>query len=78
MGQGLLTMNLSHNGNMSTTNVVWKNLENSIKLSVVTVAATEAQLTEYYNTEYKILQELSAKTAKIIGGLNDIINKSSS
>ena len=62
---------------MSTTNVVWKNLENSIKRSVATVALTEAKLTEYYNTEYKILQELSAKAAKIIGGLDDIINKSS-
>ena len=62
---------------MSTTNVVWKNLENSIKLSVATVAVTEAQLTEYYNQEYKVLQELSVKAAKIIGGLNDIINKSS-
>lgn len=69
-------MNLSHNGSMSTTNVVWKNLEKSIKQSVDTVAKTEAQLTEYYNKEHKILQELIVKLDSLKGGLNDIIDTS--
>ena len=62
-------MNLSHNGTLSTTNIVWKNLENSIKLSVVVVDRTETRLTEYYNTEYKLLQELDAKAALVLGRL---------
>ena len=69
-------MNLSHNGNMSTTNIVWKNLEKSILASVASVATIEANLVDYYNTEFKLLQELSSKSNTILEGLHDIISKS--
>ena len=68
-------MNLSHNGNMSTTNVVWKNLEKSIKQSVASISITESQLQEYYNQEYNTLSNMRPKLNIILRGLNDFINK---
>lgn len=61
---------------MSTTNIVWKNLEKSILASVASVASIEANLVDYYNTEFKLLQELLSKSNTILEGLHDIISKS--
>lgn len=62
-------MNLSHNGTLATTNIVWKNLDNSIKLTISSINKIEANLLKYYNEEYKTLQELELKSAIVIRGL---------
>ena len=58
-------MNLSHNGTLSTTNVVWKNLSNAIKTSTITFNEIENQLIDYYNDEFRLIQTLNAKFSKI-------------
>ena len=58
-------MNLSHNGTLSTTNVVWKNLSNAIKSSTITFNEIENQLIDYYNDEFRLIQTLTAKFSKI-------------